>query len=213
MTAALISDTIKEFAAAARNAVEAGFDGVELHAGNGFLVHQFLAGSTNARTDEWGGPAANRIRFAVQVAAALAAAVGPNRVGVQVSPGNPYNDVREADSDVVYPALAAELGRLGLAYLSVAETGGTRLTPVLRKTWPTVFILNPHRDERPTGPARLDLVADGVTDMISFGLLFLANPDLPARLAQGGPFNRPDPATFYGGGDAGYVDYPSLPAR
>jgi N-ethylmaleimide reductase len=210
MTAGDIARTIEEFAAAARNAVAAGFDGVEIHAGNGFLVHQFLAGNANTRTDEWGGSVRNRIRFAVEVTAAAAAAVGPDRVGVQVSPGNPYNDIAEQDGEVLYPALAAALSRPGLAYLSVAETGGTGLTPALRATWPGVLILNPHADQRAAGPGRLRLVEEGVADMVSFGVLFLANPDLPARLARGGPFNQPDPATFYGGGDAGYVDYPPL---
>jgi N-ethylmaleimide reductase len=210
MTEADITATIAEFAAAARNAIEAGFDGVEIHAGNGFLVHQFLAASSNARNDEWGGPAVNRVRFAIEVAAAAAGAVGPDRVGLQISPGNPYNDIAEPDRETVYPALAAALGRLGLAYLNVAETVGTELTPALRAVWPGVLILNPDKEQRAAGPGRLRLVDDGVTDMVSFGVLFLANPDLPARLARGGPFNWPDPETFYGGGDAGYIDYPAL---
>ena len=212
MTAADITGTIEEFAAAARNAIEAGFDGVEIHAGNGFLVHQFLAANTNARTDEWGGPVGNRIRFAVEVAAAAAEAVGPDRVGVQISPGNPYNDVTEPDAEVIYPALAAALGRLGLAYLNVAETGGIGLTPCCGRPGPGCSSSTRTANSGPAGPGRLRLVADGVADMVSFGVLFLANPDLPARLARGGPFNRPDPATFYGGGDEGYVDYPALPA-
>jgi N-ethylmaleimide reductase len=211
MTAADIAVTIEEFAAAASNAIKAGFDGVEIHAANGFLVHQFLADNTNARIDQWGGPVENRIRFAVEVAAAVADAVGPDRVGLQVSPGNPYNDVVEQDVDKTYPALATALGGLGLAYLSVAETGDTGITSALRAAWPGVLILNTHSDQRPGGAARLRLVEDGVADMVSFGELFLANPDLPLRLARGGPFNQPDRATFYGGGDAGYVDYPALP--
>ena len=213
MTAADIKNAIEEFAAAADNAIEAGFDGVEIHAGNGFLLHQFLAGNANIRSDEWGGSVDNRIRFAVEVAGAVAAAVEPDRVGVQISPGNPYNDVTEPDAEAIYPALAAALGGLGLGYLNVAETGGAALTPALRAAWPGVLILNPNSEQRSAGPARLRLVADGVADMVSFGVLFLANPDLPARLAQGGPFNLPDPATFYGGGDAGYVDYPALSAE
>ena len=212
MTADDVVATIDEFAAAARNAIEAGFDGVEIHAANGFLVHQFLAGNTNARTDRWGGSVENRIRFGVEVAAAVAEAVGPERVGFQVSPGNPYNDVVEPDADAIYPALATALDQLGLAYLNVSETGDIGVTAALRAAWSSVLILNTHSDQRPAGPGRLRLVEDGVADMVSFGVLFLANPDLPARLARGGPFNPPDPRTFYGGGDAGYVDYPALPA-
>jgi N-ethylmaleimide reductase len=210
MTEQDIHEAVRDFARAAENAIAAGFDGVEIHGANGFLIHQFLADNTNQRDDAWGGPAEHKIRFAVQVAAAVSHAVGAGRVGFQVSPGNPYNDVTESRAGEVYPALVTELAELGLAYLHHSESSDTGLTTRLRALWPSVFILNPHTAPRPTGPDQLALVDNGTTDMLSYGVLFLANPDLPARLASGGPFNAPDPATFYGGGDKGYIDYPAL---
>jgi N-ethylmaleimide reductase len=205
-----IRAVIANFAAAARNAVAAGFDGVELHGANGFLVHQFLSANANARTDDWGGSISGRIRFAVETLEALASAVGPDRVGVQISPGNPYNDIAEDESHALYGALVGALEESGLAYLSVAEGPDRALTLRLREQWPGVYMLNPFTAPRPTGLGELRLVADGTADLLSFGSMFLANPDLPRRLAQEGPFNAPDPSTYYGGGDHGYTDYPFL---
>jgi N-ethylmaleimide reductase len=205
-----IRATIEDFAAAARNAVAAGFDGVELHAANGFLVHQFLSDNANLRQDAWGGSAAGRIRFALETLEALADAVGADRVGLQISPGNPYNDITETDPHSVYPALVSALEGSGLAYLSVAEGRDRELTMRLREKWQGAFMLNPFTAPRPTGLEELKLIEDGTADLLSFGSMFLANPDLPRRLARGGPFNTPDPATFYGGSDHGYTDYPAL---
>ena len=207
-----IATVIGDFAAAAHRAVGAGFDGVELHGGNGFVIHQFLSSNANLRTDGYGGLAANRVSFAVRTVEALADAVGAHRVGLQVSPGNPYNDIDETDRDQLYLALADALAGTGLAYLAVTETNAEHreLTLRLRERWTGAFMLNPYTGKRPTGLADLTLVADGTTDLLSFGSLFLANPDLPRRLAQGGPFNEPNGATYYGGGDQGYTDYPFL---
>jgi N-ethylmaleimide reductase len=210
-----IEATIVDFVAAARNAVAAGFDGVEIHGANGYLVHQFLAPNSNLRTDRWGGPIENRIRFAVKVASAVAAAIGAHRTGIRISPGNPLNDIAESDATDVeqtYTALADALVRLDLVYLHVLETANRDLTRRLRRSWPGVFILNPGTYPEFTGPAALELIDDGTADVITFGALFLANPDLPARLAAGGPFNTPDRATFYGGDHRGYTDYPTLSA-
>jgi len=203
-----IDATIADFVAVARNAVVAGFDGVELHGANGFLIHQFLSDNANLRTDSWGGSTGNRIRFAVTTATAVAGAIGAERVGVQISPGNPYNDM--VDSRETYSALVDTLDQLGLAYLNVSAGPDYELTQRLRARWSSVFVLNPWTGPRPTGLEDLHLVADGSADMVSFGKLFLANPDLPRRLACGGPFNTPDPSSFYGGYDQGYVDYPAL---
>jgi N-ethylmaleimide reductase len=210
LTSGEITEIIAEFAGAARNAIAAGFDGVEIHGANGFLVHQFLSTNANQRTDRWGGAAANRIRFAVELTAAVAAAIGSDRTGFQVSPANPYNDIVEDDYQQTYPMLAAELRELGLAYLSVTEGQDRDLTRQLRGLWPGVLILNPYTAPDVTGPGELKLIADKTADMVAFGALFIANPDLPRRLAQGGPFNQPDRSTFYGGGDHGYTDYPEL---
>lgn len=212
LTEAEIRQTIEDFAAAARNAIEAGFDGVELHGANGYLIHQFLAPNTNHRTDAWGGDAEGRIRFAVEVTEAVAAAIGGGRVGLRISPGNQFNDIAEDNPDEVYLALLERLAGLDLAYLHLMEGPNRDLTPRLRKVWPGTFVLNPFTYPDVTGPDALGLIEDGSADMIAFGSLFLANPDLPRRLASGGPFNAADKATFYGGDHRGYTDYPALPA-
>ncbi|MEW2086854.1 alkene reductase [Streptomyces sp. NPDC005283] len=202
---------IGEFVDASRNAIEAGFDGVELHGANGYLIHQFLAPNTNLRTDEWGGSVENRIRFAVEVTKAVVAEIGAERTGLRVSPGNAYNDIAETDTEAVYPALVKELEPLGLGYLHVVEmTPGFRdVTLALRKQFSGTFILNPST-EGPTDHGALGLIEDGIADILAFGALFLANPDLPARLKAEGPYNTPNTATFFGGDDKGYIDYPAL---
>ncbi|MFE5588157.1 alkene reductase [Kitasatospora sp. NPDC056531] len=207
--------TIADFVAAARGAIAAGFDGVEIHGANGYLIHQFLAPNSNLRTDGWGGDAAGRARFGIEVATAVAEAIGGHRTGFRISPGNPLNDIAEtdpADLEETYAGLLAGLAPLGLAYLHVLEGPDRELTGRLRKNWPGVFVLNPFTHPEPTGHDALGLVEDGTADMIAFGTLFLANPDLPARLAAGGPYNTADRATFYGGDHRGYTDYPALTA-
>ncbi|MET0898330.1 MAG: alkene reductase [Mycobacterium sp.] len=208
-----IEATVDDFAAAARNAIAAGFDGVEIHGANGYLVHQFLAPNSNQRTDRWGGSVADRIRFAVEVATAVAEAIGAQRTGIRISPGNPLNDIAEndpVDVEQTYTALVAALAPLNLAYLHLLETSDRDLTRRLRKNWPGVFVLNPSTYPEYTGTSALELIEDNTADVITFGALFLANPDLPTRLAAGGPFNTPDHATFYGGDHHGYTDYPTL---
>ncbi|MFE2067533.1 alkene reductase [Streptomyces sp. NPDC059467] len=205
-----IHATVADYAAAARAAVEAGFDGVELHGANGYLIHQFLAPGSNRRTDGWGGSPAGHIRFAVETVKAVVEAIGAERTGLRLSPGNPLNDMDEPEPEPTYTALVDALEPLGLAYVHVMEVPGRReLTTALRKRFSGVFVLNP-ATEGPTGPEALALVEDGTADVISYGQLFLANPDLPARLKAGGPFNSANPATFFGGGAEGYTDYPAL---
>lgn len=204
--------TIGDFVAAARNAVDAGFDGVELHGANGYLIHQFLAPGSNRRTDEWGGTPENRVRFAVETARAVAAEIGAARTGLRLSPGNPFNDISEphGELEATYTLLVKELSALGLAYLHVAEVGPIRdLVRALRANFEGPFILNPETGGI-TGPEALALVEDGTADMVAFGALFLANPDLPARLRAEGPYNTPDRSTYYGGAEKGYTDYPAL---
>ncbi|REE96130.1 alkene reductase [Thermomonospora umbrina] len=205
-----IGRTVADFANAARNAVAAGFDGVEIHGANGYLIHQFLSDNANLRTDRWGGSPENRVRLGVEVAAAVADAIGGHRVGFRISPGNPYNDITEVRPAEVYEALLERLNPLSLAYLHVGEGPLHDLTPRLRKLWTSAFVLNPYTHPAPTGPESLRLIEDGAADLIAFGALFLANPDLPRRLRRGGPYNTPDPATFFGGDERGYTDYPTL---
>ncbi|MFF8605391.1 alkene reductase [Streptomyces sp. NPDC015346] len=211
LTTEEVRATVAEFAAAARNAVEAGFDGVEIHGANGYLVHQFLASGSNHRTDEWGGPVENRIRFAVEVVKAVAAEIGPERTGLRISPANTYNDIAETETEETYTALVDAIDPLGIAYLHVTEAapGVRELTLALRKRFSGTFVLNPATDG-PTSAASLALVEDGTADMVAYGRLFIANPDLPARLRNDGPYNTPDHTSFYGGDHRGYTDYPAL---
>ncbi|MFH8387406.1 alkene reductase [Kitasatospora sp. NPDC018058] len=212
LSEAEIRQTIADFAAAARGAIEAGFDGVEIHGANGYLLHQFLSTNANRRTDAWGGTVEGRIRFAVEVVTAVAEVIGSHRVGLRISPGNPFNDIAEDNPAEVYEALLERLAGLDLAYLHLLEGPDRDLTARLRRAWPGTFVLNPFTHPAATGPEALKLIEDSTADIVAFGALFLANPDLPARLAAGGPFNTPDPSTFYGGDHRGYTDYPTLTA-
>ncbi|QFG27043.1 alkene reductase [Actinomadura sp. WMMB 499] len=208
-----IAEAVAAFAAAARNAIEAGFDGIEIHGANGYLIHQFLGDGSNVRTDEYGGTVANRIRFGVEVARAVAAAVGPERVGFRVSPGNGAGGVTESDVPDLYAALVAALAPLGLAYLHVMEAGNREVTRLIRAGWPGALVLNPHpvADGAPSNPEDgAAALREGVADAIALGQLWLANPDLPERVRAGGPYNAADAASFYGGDHRGYTDYPAL---
>ncbi len=170
-----IAQTVADFATAARNAIEAGFDGVELHGANGYLIHQFLSSNANQRTDSWGGTVEGRIRFALEVAAAVVAEIGADRVGIRLSPGNPLHDIVEDDPHLTYKALLDGLADLGLVYVHVMESPGLRdLTQSLRAQWPGAFILNPATVPEPTGPNELALIEDSTAELVSFGGLFLA---------------------------------------
>ena len=198
-----------EFADAAARAVRAGVDGIELHAANGYLLHQFLADGVNDRTDSYGGNPENRARFVVDVARATAAAVGADRVGIRISPGHPFNDISEDDLSV-YETLVAQLADLGLAYLHVLAAADDPIVAKLRAIWPGTFVLNTGFGADDDRDEFERLVADGEVDAVTVGRPFLANPDLVQRWAQGASLNEPNPDTFYGGGAEGYTDYPRL---
>ncbi|MDT0330967.1 alkene reductase [Nocardiopsis lambiniae] len=211
LTADDIARTVEGFARAARNAVDAGFDGVEVHAGNGFLLHQFLADNANRRTDSYGGSPTGRSRAVVETVDAVAEAVGADRVGLRISPANPYNDIAESDAADLYPVLLSALPPL--AFLHVGETGDRGLTALVRSAWSGSLILNPHPvpDAGPVTPERAEeTIEGGLAEAVSLATLFLANPDLPDRIRAGGPYNTPDRPTFYGGDHRGYTDYPAL---
>ncbi|MER7394603.1 alkene reductase [Streptomyces sp. NPDC000151] len=219
MTTDDIRTTVADFAAAARNARAAGFAGVEVHSANGHLLHQFLAKNTNHRTDAYGGPVARRIRFVTEVVRAVADAIGPDRVGLRISPGHTVNGVQEGDTDDIYPALItalADSGLAGLAYLHVAFADPDQ--PVyqhIRKNWPSTLIANPILpDPLPTDGGRHEserLLSAGA-DLIALGRPFLANPDLVHRLHTHAPLNPVrDKYLMYVGGETGYTDYPPLP--
>lgn len=213
MTRDDIGDAVREHVDAARNALDAGFDGVELHGANGYLIHQFLADGSNERADEYGGSITNRIRFAVEVVTAVAAAIGPERTGLRISPAVTLNGITESDSAELYPALMRALAPMDLAYVHVMEMGTRHLTRLVRAAWPGLLVVNPHPTD-PSTPATPDLAAQaldsGIADMISLGTYWLANPDLPARIRADGPYNTADRTTFYGGDQHGYTDYPTL---
>ena len=201
--------TVDDFRRAAAAAVAAGADGVEIHGANGYLVHQFLADNTNQRTDQYGGSIDNRIRFAVEVATAVAEEIGAGRTGFRISPGNPFNDIAESDTHELYPALVRALAPLDLAYLHIGHGGDDALLHTLRKLWPNTLVLNRAGTDVAT---RAKDIEDGLADIVTVGVLALANPDLVERVRTGAPLNTPDPATFYGGSEAGYTDYPTLSA-
>ena len=203
---------IGEFVDAARRAVSAGLDGIELHAANGYLLQQFLSDSTNTRTDSYGGSPENRARFVIEVATAVADAIGPQRVGIRISPAGTFNDIAETETEATYTALLDGLNPLGLLYLHVVEGPETDFHLALRKQWEGAFIFNTGF----TGPSDLstaqEAVDSGSTDLFCIGRGFLANPDLVERLRSGAELNEPDMETFYSGGAKGYTDYPALSA-
>jgi N-ethylmaleimide reductase len=205
-----VAGTVHDFARAAKSAVAAGADGVEIHGANGYLLHQFLSSNANRRTDQYGGSVENRARFAVEVATAIAGAIGPGRVGFRISPGNKFNDIVEDDVPELYEALVSRLAPLGLAYLHHEHHGDDGLLVRIRSRWPTSLILN-HPDANLE--TRLADIEKGRADMVSIGKMALANPDLVARIRGGAPLNKPDPSTFYGGDTRGYTDYPTLVAE
>ncbi|MFI1092007.1 alkene reductase [Streptomyces sp. NPDC020917] len=206
-----IPEHAESYARAARRAVDAGFDGVELHGANGYLISQFLSSNANLRTDGYGGSVAGRIRFAVEAAAATVDAVGAARTGIRLSPGGTFWGVRETEVPELYAALLAELARLDLAYVHIEATTDEPTLTALRRAWPGALIVNP---VMPMGPKQADRAAAdhwlGLgADLISFGRAFLANPDLVERLRTGAPIAPVDEATFYTGGDNGYLTYPA----
>ncbi|GLV87452.1 alkene reductase [Streptomyces lavendulae subsp. lavendulae] len=217
MTLDEIRSTVADFTAAARHAVDAGFCGVEVHAANGYLLHQFLARGSNLRTDAYGGPVAHRIRFTVEVVRAVAEAIGPERVGVRIAPGLTVNGIEEGDTEDIYPALIEAVSDVGPAYVHVVFADPDQpLFQRIRTMWPGVLIANPALGwGRPLpadgGRAAAERLLDAGADLISLGRPFLANPDLVERLRTGAAVNQVrDEAHFYAGGAEGYTDYPTL---
>lgn len=205
-----IPGVVAQFEEGARRALEAGFDGVEIHGANGYLIDQFLRDGSNHRTDAYGGSVENRARFLLEVTEAVAGVWGADRVGVRLSPLNAYNDMSDSDPATTFGYAAGALNRFGLAYLHVVEPVGAEngVAHLLRERFQGPFMLNGGYNLE-TGNAAL---ASGAADLVSFGVLFLSNPDLPERFAEGAPLNEPDRKTFYGGGAKGYVDYPTREA-
>ncbi|MGE0355786.1 MAG: alkene reductase [Burkholderiales bacterium] len=212
MQEADIARAIGEFAQAARNAIEAGFDGVELHGANGYLIDQFLNTASNTRSDRWGGSIENRIRFALEVARATAAAIGANRLGIRISPHGVFNgQASDPEMDAMYLRLVAGLDALGLAYVHVVDHSsmgapepGAALEAAIRAAFRGRYILSGGYD---AASANADLEAKR-GDLVAFGRPFIANPDLVRRQREGRALAQPDAQTFYTPGERGYTDYP-----
>ena len=214
MTEADIAAAVTEFAKSARLAIEAGFDGVELHAANGYLIEQFLNPNVNKRTDGYGGTIDGRNRFALEVARATVAAIGAEKVGIRLSPHGVFNGTGTfPDVDAQYVALTTELSKLGLAYLHVLDHSAMGAPPVpaelkttLRRAFKGLFILAGGLDHS----SAEKVLIEGRADLIAFGRPFLSNPDLVARMQKNATLNPPDMSTFYTPGPKGYTDYPML---
>ncbi|AXL92710.1 alkene reductase [Streptomyces sp. CB09001] len=206
-----VPEQARSYAEAARRAVDAGFDGVELHGANGYLISQFLSSNANLRTDRYGGPVAHRIRFAVEAVSATVEAVGADRTGIRLSPAGTFWGVEETDVLDLYTELLTELSRLGIAYVHIETTADEDLLVALRRVWPGTLVMNPVLPMGPkqTGRDDADHWLGLGADLISFGRGFIANPDLVERLRTGLPVAPVDEATYYQGGDAGYLTYPA----
>lgn len=216
MTAGDIAHAVQEHAAAAKLALDAGFDGVEVHGANGYLIEQFLNPLVNRRADNHGGSIEARNRFALEIARATVAAIGRDRVGIRLSPYGVFNGTGEfPEVQAQYLALARSLSELGLLYVHLVDHSSMGAPPVpadfkleLRAAFDGLFMLSGGFDHASAEQALID----GRGDLVAFGRPFLANPDLVARMRQGAPLNAPDPDTFYVPGAKGYTDYPALAA-
>jgi N-ethylmaleimide reductase len=210
LTTEEVRQTVTDFRRAARSAIDAGADGVEIHGANGYLVQQFLAPNANTRTDEYGGSIANRARFAVEVVTAIAKEIGADRTAIRLSPGITMWGIDEgAEGPALYRYLVAELDKLGLAYVHILHTGDEQLVGDIRALWKQSLIVN--RPGRPRDQIGAD-VASRLADLEAYGQMVLANPDFAARLKAGAPMNEADRASFFGGAAQGYTDYPALEA-
>ena len=208
-----IAGVVQQFIEGAKNAKRAGFDGIELHGANGYIIDQFLRDGTNQRTDAYGGSVQNRARFLLEVTEGVIGVWGSDRVSVRLSPVGAFNDMQDSSPLATFSYAARELSALQVGWLHVVESLGdpaapssARITPELRKLFGQALIANGGYTLETADRA----ISAGEADLVSFGALFLANPDLPTRFVRRAPLNVPDPSTYYGGDAKGYTDYPSL---
>lgn len=205
---------VADYAQATRNAKAAGFDGVEIHGANGYLLDQFLRDGSNQRSDAYGGSLENRARLMLEVTEAVCAAWSPDRVGIRLSPLQPFNDMFDSNPEATFSYVVEQLNRFALSYLHVTEMGQEQPGAagpafdlhLLRRLWRGIYITNSGYHEAKANEA----LAAGEADLVAFGVPYLANPDLVTRFAEDASLNTPDQATFYGGGAEGYTDYPRL---
>ena len=213
MSTQQIAEVVGQFRRAAANALRAGFDGVEIHGANGYLIDQFLRDGANRRDDAYGGSVAARCRFALEIVDAVVAEIGAARVGIRLSPLTPFNDLADSNPQLTFDHLVEQLDRRGIAFVHFIEgaTGGSRDIPGFdyaraRKSFRGTYIANNGYDRS----MAIDAVESGRADAVAFGRAFIANPDLVQRLRSGAALNTPNPQTFYTPGPVGYTDYPSL---
>lgn len=211
-----IPGIIEDYRKATRNAIQAGFDGVEIHAANGYLIQQFLSDGSNHRNDNYGGSITNRLRFALEVTEAVIAEIGASRTGIRLAPVTPANGILDSSPSSVYFPLVKEFDKLKLAYIHVIEgaTGGPRDFKgfdfqALRKEFNGPWMVNNGYNLE----MAIEAVASGYADLVAFGKLYIANPDLTDRFKSNAPLNEIDPNTLYGGGAKGYTDYPTLSGK
>ena len=202
-----IPGIVEAFRKGAENAKLSGFDGVEIHGANGYLLDQFLQDGSNRRTDKYGGSIENRARLMLEVSDAAIAVWGAKRVGMHLAPRGDSQDMHDSNPPATFGYVAHELGKRGLGFLCAREYfGPDRLGPQLKKEFGGVYIAN----EKYTQALGEKVIQDGEADAVAFGQLFIANPDLPARFANNAPLNSPDPSTYFTPGAHGYIDYPAL---
>lgn len=202
-----IPGIVEVYRKGAENAQAAGFDGVEIHGANGYLLDQFLQTNSNHRTDEYGGPIENRARLMLEVTDACISVWGKDRVGMHLAPRGDAHSIGDADPLATFGYVARELGKRQIAFICAREhTGEGRIGPELKKAFGGVYVAN-EKFTQETGEA---ILAAGEADAVAYGIPFIANPDLPWRFASHGPLNAPDPSTFYSSGAKGYIDYPAL---
>jgi 2,4-dienoyl-CoA reductase-like NADH-dependent reductase (Old Yellow Enzyme family) len=202
-----IAGIVQAFRKGAENAKAAGFDGVEVHGANGYLLDQFLQDSTNQRTDAYGGPIENRARLLLEVTDACIDVWGAQRVGVHLAPRRDSHDMGDSNAAATFGYVARELGKRKIAFIAAREAlGEDRLGPQLKKEFGGPYIAN----EKFTKETAQQVLDAGEADAVAWGQLFIANPDLVRRFATNAPLNKPDPATYYARGETGYVDYPAL---
>jgi N-ethylmaleimide reductase len=204
---------VAAYVQAAKNALKAGFDGVEIHSANGYLLDQFLRDGTNQRSDNYGGSIENRARLLMEVTKAVVDAIGSDKVGLRLSPVNPFNDMKDSNPQAVFNYVTEQLNQFNLAYLHVVEGGihgGGVADPfdfeAMRKLCKSPYMANLSYDKA-TGNAA---IASGHADAVAYGVPFIANPDLVERFRKDAPLNQADSSSFYGGTEKGYTDYPTL---
>ena len=209
-----IPGIVEDYRQAAKNALDAGFDGIEIHSANGYLLDQFLRDGTNQRSDRYGGTLENRVRFVLEVTEAVASVWGAERVGIRLSPSGTFNDMTDSDPETIFVYLLRQLNRFGLAYVHIVDAlesdirHGAKVInlEVLRKAYNGILIVCGGYDQ-----VRAEaVIAQDMADAVAFGQLYIANPDLVERFRLNAPLNEPDPGTFYGGNEIGYTDYPTL---